>query len=288
LAVALALVALVGCSSSTSNESPETQSTGTSTIPPVTTAPPSTPSTSTSAGGTTIAPSAGWQPIDLTGIDAQIAPPCCASDWYGTPSPALPADGAPLLDGDYFVRIEWPADPTQPLELHLYRFESCSALPEGTCEDPSDPTAMGIDETTYSKLIVPLDANVRVVLTGFSGADTMATAAQGTGTDLGEIAAAVEDAYAQVFIARAGAGESADAIIADVRAHPVAGFGPADDGSSQSVQFEYGGAPPLLFQAPFEYTEPPTPGRGTDVLRITSVGVRDGAMTLYVYAGFYS
>ncbi len=288
LVALVVLGALAACSASTSNGTTATEATGASTLPPFTTTPSTAPSTATSVADTSAPPQTGWQVVDIERVDGQVAPPCCGADWYGEPSPPLPADGAPLLDGDYFVRVEWPADPTQPLELHLYRFESCSALPEGSCDDPSDPTGMGIDETTYSKMEVALDTSLRVVLFGFRGLDSTSPASAGSGADLAEIAAAVEEAYAQVFIARAEAGESAEAIIADVRANPVAGFGPADDGSETSVQFELGTAPPLLFQAPFEYTEPPTPGRGTDVLHITSVGVRDGVMTLFVYAGFYS
>ena len=284
LATALTVAPLAACSSDEA-QTPTTVATSAeaTTLPPATTSP--TGSTSTP---TTTSEVAGWQTIEVDEIDGQFAPPCCGSDWYGEPSPPLPADGAPLLDGDYFVRMEWPANPGDPLELHLYRFMECATLAEGTCEDMADPTAMGVDETTYSNLTLPLDDELRVVLFGFRGRDATASPASvGTGTDLAELAIAVEQSYLDVFVARSEDGESAEAIIADVRANPAEGFFPAADGSDQSVQFEFGEAPPLLFQAPFEYTTPPTPGRGTDILFVTSIAVRDGLVTLHVFAGFY-
>lgn len=286
-AVVMALAAaLAGCSSS-DDDGVGNSSTA---VSAVTTLPSTSDGPSTSATATTDEPAGAWQNIELEALAGhQAVPPCCASDWYGLPSPPLPADGGPLLDGDYYVRAEWPAQIGDDIRLEVYRFEACSELPEGTCEVPEDPEALGVDRSYYVALSLPLDDSTAVVLSGYAGlrGDSVVTAATGTGTALAHLARAVEQAYADVFAARLDAGEFAPDIVADVRAHPVAGFGPADEGA-EGVVFEADGAPPLLFQSPFAYTEPPSPIRGSDVLYFTSLSIADGRPTLYVYAGFYS
>ena len=282
----LAVAALVvgACSSDASNSSdPTTPLEGSTTTVVV---------EETSAPPTTDSVASGWTPVDTGSLSGVLAYPCCGSDWYGVPSPFLPADGAPLLDGEYHVQVTWADDPTQPLELKLLRFVPCADLPEGSCENPDDPEAIGVDVTTSVQLTLPLDADLRVALIGFGAYDTAdgdAQAAIGTGLDLASLAAAVDQAYAEVFAARLADGEAPNDIIDDVMANPVAGFEAAPLSAGGGITFTFGDAPPLLFQSPFHYdTDPPTAGRGVDVLGIPSISVLDGVITLHVYAGFYS
>lgn len=284
----LALVAcapLAGCSSS--NKGSVTA--GDTTLPSSTSA--ASVVETTAASSTTGAPSSGWETIDPVSIDGQVALPCCGDDFHGTPSPVLPEAGAPLPDGNYFVRMEWPTDPTQPLELQLYRYESCAILPEGSCEDPTGADNMGIDMTSYYSLTIePTDTSIGVLMVGFRGFESTESAtARGTVPDLVELVAAINSAYDEVFAARLAGGETPDAILADVSAHPVSGFGPGNDGSPYSITYTYDSAPPVLMQVVFDASvDPPLALRGSDSIGLNSVAVRDGQMTLMVYAGFYS
>lgn len=292
----IALLALVACAPLAGCSSTK----GGGTQGADTTLPSSTAATSvvetTTAPSTTGSAATGWVTIDPSTIDpdttgSQIALPCCGDDFHGTPSPVLPAAGAPLPDGDYFVRVEWPTDPSQPLELQLYRYESCALLPEGSCEDPTGADNMGIDMTSYYALTIdPTDSSIGVVLVGFRGFEsTESASARGTVPDLVDLVAAIDAAYDEVFAARLAGGETPDAILTDVSAHPVSGFGPGQDGSPYSISYTYDSAPPVLMQMVFDASvDPPLAVRGSDALGLNSVAVRDGQMTLMVYAGFYS
>lgn len=284
----LALVAcapLAGCSSTKGGGAQG----GETTLPSSTAA--SSVVETTSGPSTTSAPSDGWVTMDPSEIDGQVALPCCADDFHGAPSPVLPEAGAPLADGDYFVRMEWPTDPSQPLELQLYRYESCAVLPEGSCEDPTGADNMGIDMTSYYSLSIdPSDSSIGVVMVGFRGFESTESAtARGTVPDLVAVVAAIDTAYDEVFAARLADGEAPDVILADVSANPVSGFGPGNDGSPYSISYTYDSAPPVLMQVVFDASvDPPLALRGSDSIGLNSVAVRGGQMTLMVYAGFYS
>jgi len=240
----------------------------------------------------------GWRLLDPATITAPAVPPCCASNWMGVPSPALPAAGAPLANGAYHVEMQWPTSaPGQPLQLTLWRYEQCSVLPAHSCQENGGsyfPDEMGIDRSASSPLTVPLDAHVRVVLWGFSGYGADPTisptvVAEGNGADLAALAVAADAAYDSVLAPRFIAGEDPWAIQRDVAAHPTGGFGPGNDGSDSSLSFTFDGAPPLLYQGAFNLqSSPPSLGHGTDVLYVTTVEMNDGLLTIYVYAGFYS
>lgn len=300
VAVMLLAAPVAGCSSSSGPTV-----VGASSTAPATAAPTSLPTDTSIEPTTTLAPTTtaaaeltpGWMPLPTDQLTGQVAPPCCASNWYGEPSPLLPLEGGPLSDGDYFVRYEWSNDPTAPLELELLRFEQCGLLPEGSCEDvggPYPPDELGIEESVVYPLTLPLDNRVRVVLVGFrgfgaEGEEAITPAAEGTGADLAELAAAANSAYADFLAAPLAAGYPADAIVTSLSTSPQGGFGPALDGSPFGLSFTYGEAPPLLYQVPFRYDDSvASAGLGTDVLHITSIEVVDGQLTLYVYAGFYS
>ena len=293
-------LALASCGSGRQSTSTTTPEQETTTTEPATTAVPTTTAATTTSASTTIAPTttypvppSGWTPIDLASITGKAFPPCCGDTWHGTPSPAFPPPGQPLADGDYAVKMGWPDDPSQPLQLELHRFEQCASLPADTCENQGagfTPDELGVDVSTSRPMTVSLDGSVRVVVVGWTttdGAETGPVAAEANGADLAELAAAVDQAYAEVFASRFVAGEDPDTIIADVIARPTGGFAASPSGAG-AVVFTHGAAPPLLFQTVFPYVnDVRVVGRGVDVLRIQSVEVTDGQVTMYVYAGYY-
>jgi hypothetical protein len=285
-AIALVIV-LPACSSKTSTD-PGTTSVGSTTAPPSST--PGTDAPATTADvATTVVPPAGWTVADDSATaGVSYAMPCCGDDFHGTPSPALPADGAPLADGQYFVRraLNWG---DTPMELQVYRFEACAALPADSCEDPSGVDNMGVDFSTYAPLTISADdPSLRVVLVGFTGFDSgVPDKALGTVADLFELVDAVDAAYATVFYNPFLLGESPDDIVADVMAAPTGGFQLAPEGAGL-VTFVHDGAPPLLFQYLFDLSvSPPQAIRGSDVLGLNAITVSGSQITLYVYAGYY-
>ncbi len=238
---------------------------------------------------------AGWTEIERAALSTKALPPCCADTWHGDVSPPLTPAGMPLADGAYAVAMQWPDDPTQPLELELFGFEQCALLPEFSCEPPPEgleftPTQLGIDTSASRALTVALDAGVRVVVVGWDDTtfeDDRFVIEQANGTDLAELATSVDRAYADVFAARFVAGEDPEAIVADVLAHPSGGFDPAVS-AIEGFVFTPGSGPPLLFQVVLPYVEGErVAGRGTDVLAIRSIDVVDGLVTVYVYAAYY-
>lgn len=290
----------VGTTSSGASTSTTATTTATTTTPAATTVASTVAPTvvsSTEAPTTTgAAVPRGWTQVNLENITGHVFPPCCGDTWYGIASPALPASGDALADGDYWVSMEWNANPGDPLQLDVFRFEQCNLLPTNACEGmgmPYPDDALGVDESSSVPLTVPLDNTVRVVLVGFLGLGidpaVNSSVSEGNGTDLAELAAAVDNAYANFVTARLAGGETREAIVADLSANPSGGWGPGLDGSQYSLSFTFGDAPPLLFQAPFGY-EDGTPGgpRGTDALLVVSVGVVDGRITVYIFAGYYS
>jgi hypothetical protein len=251
----------------------------------------STTTTSKASTSTTPPPLAvGWRPIDVSEVEGHLGFPCCADTWWGEPSPPLPADGTSFADGDYFVAGPWPEDPTTPLELEVLRFEQCSLLPETACEPPIDefdPAQLGIDRSELVAITIPLDEQLRVVLTGYTGSPDQPAIVEGTGTDLAEVASAIEASYWALLGSRIAAGEDAYAVVDDVRANPQGGFVDGLDGTGLSLSWLHDGVPPVLLQGPFRFVDDePAPGRGTDYLRLPSIRVEDGRITLFVYAGY--
>lgn len=310
VAAALLMLFVAGCGSDpattsqtpaqTATMSPSTTSNTTTATTTITTTPATAPSTSSSTATLpatsvpTVVP-ARWSRIDRESVSSKAFPPCCADTWHGDVSPPLVPEEQRLADGPYAVAMHWPNDPTQPLELELFRFEQCALLPEFSCEPPTSgldytPTELGVDTSASRQLTVALDDHLRVVVVGWDDAtldnDRFVTE-QANGTALAELATTVDHVYTDVFAARFVAGEDPDAIVADVRANPTGGFSPA---VSTPVGFVFTPetGPPLLFQAVFPYVDDQrVAGRGTDVLAIRSIEAVDGQVTAYVYAGYY-
>lgn len=263
--------------------------TTTTTTPNTTSAKETSPTTSVRALEPT-----GWSQIDRESLSSKAFPPCCADTWHGDVSPTLVPSGRPLADGPYAVTMQWADEPTQPLELELFRFEQCALLPEFSCEPSPQgreyaPTELGVDTLVSRLLTVELDDRLRVVVVGWDDAtlEDRFVIEQANGTALAELATTVNRAYAEVFASRFLVGEDPDAIVADVRANPTGGFSPTVS-TLDGFVFTPETGPPLLFQAVFPYIEDQrVAGRGTDVLAIRSIEVVDGQVTVYVFAGYY-
>ena len=305
--VSVATVALLGaaCSSARTIESgtaspPQVTDQADTVAPAITVAattptPVTTPATTVAATTTLPVAPAGWIPIEPELITGQAAFPCCASNYYGTPSPALSGSGTSLADGNYAVSAIWSADPAQPMQLVIRRFEQCTVLPEGACEQGEySPDELGIDDSSSVAMTLSLDEHLRVILFGFRGfsddVGALSAAAVGNGADLARLASAVDASYAALIAAPFQAGGEPNDIVSSLAATPAGGFGTGLDGSEFSLSFTFEDAPPLLFQAAvrFDANDQRVAGRGIDVLGIPSLDAAGGQLTLYVYAGFYS
>ncbi|MDO8362211.1 MAG: hypothetical protein Q7V88_04885 [Actinomycetota bacterium] len=298
LTTSVAALALVACSSerSVSPASTPTSAASTTTVGSTTpeTTLPATTETPTTVGPSTTVPSGGWVEIDVSTYPAPLAFPCCASNWYGVPSPALPAAGAPLADGAYLISFDWPDEPSLPITAEVSRLESCNVLPAGSCEENGGGSymddEMGVDTDSTYQLSLTLDGSLQVVLGGFTGGDSTNTFAMGTGTDLAALLSAVDADYQTAILQPHADGMSRDQIIDMLTTEPAYGFGPPAQPYAGALAYTFDGAPPLLFQSlpgVDEYDESPDP-RGSNVLGRISLLVEGGQLTLTVYSGFYS
>ncbi len=255
----------------------------------------STTTTTTSTAPTTVVEDvpAGWSALDPASVSSKAFPPCCGDTWHGDVSPALAPTGDDLADGPYFAETRWADDPTQPLQLEVFRFEQCALLPQFACEPAPDayvPDELGVDVSESRPLTVALDDDVLAVVVGW---DTAAVdgptfvVEEADGAALAALATELDEAYREVFADRFVAGEDPDAIVADVLANPAGGF-TEGIGTYTAFTFTPESGPPLLFQAVFPYVDDQqrVAGRGTDVLAIRSIDIVDGRVTLYVYAAF--
>lgn len=299
--VALALMA--GCSSSKSVQGvPATDAATTTSVVPATstTVPPATNAPTTSAETTTTAESttttaaqaaAGWTPVDPATLPGPLAFPCCASNWTGVASPALPAAGGTLPDGIYRIDFDWPTDFSQGVTATVTRFELCNVLPAGICEDNGGGVyaadELGIDDTATLELPIVFDDQLQVQLGGFAGWDTPAFAT-GNGVDVAELVTALDADYQVAIMQPFLAGATQDELTATLTATPANGFSAPASESAGALVYTHDGAPPLLFQGLTGYDDTPEDTRGSDIIGRIALIVSGGAMTLNLYAGFYS
>jgi hypothetical protein len=89
-----------------------------------------------------------------------------------------------------------------------------------------------------------------------------------------------------VLMSKFESGMTPEQIVTAVSNSPEGGFIAGLDATGMSLSFVHDNAPPLLFQAPFGF-EDPAASRGTDVLKMPSIEMIDGILTVYVYAGYY-
>lgn len=237
----------------------------------------------------------GWTDGTFPGT---VYPPCCASNWYGEPSPPTPADpAAPLADGLYRLEVTSPWSSTRPdqIDIEVRPFVWCGDLPEGSCELYESYAAdeLGVGDTVLRSTTVVLDDTVRVGVVGWG--DDGNSPQYGNGSDLVALAAAFDAAITAVVAPRLAAGETTFDIVPDLSANPTGGFGPltGDRATSYEIVFDAGTGPALLLQTVQSWDSMDGEGPAEPILVFqelnpTVLGVEDGVLTLYFYAGFYS
>ncbi len=174
--------------------------------------------------------------------------------------------------------------------VDVQRFEACGLLPADACEPPpvGEPFLagqLGISSDPVRRLTITLDDSVRIGLTGF---DTDLVKRQATGADLVPLLAELDRAYKEAVAAPFLAGGDPDTIIAGLQQHPAQGFGPSPRDAYGALLFSYDGAPPVLMQGPFAYTDSGRqPIDATSVISLTAIQFDHGAVSLFFYAGYY-
>ncbi len=250
------------------------------------------PTTLQSTTTTTQPPAPSWTPVDS--LPSLAYPPCCASNWFGVRSPAIPTDPAlGLLPGTYFAH-RLPTDvSTRSITFEVSRFEACTALPEGACEDgPYAPDDMGIEQPPARGFTLPLDQTVRV---GVSGNDCEPDQRFATGAELRPLMAAFDRSYTQLLGGPFNEGDDPDVLVQALRGTPTGGFSAPDcQMGGNPLVWQGDDGPAILLQSAFAFD-----GQTNDIvapasasaewLRLTAIEIApDGTPTLYFFAGFYS
>jgi len=233
---------------------------------------------------------ASWSAIDPATVGAPLAYPCCGSNWYRiTPSPALPAPGAPLADGIYRINFEFPTDFSQPVTATVARYELCSNLPTDACQDVGGFTAddIGVSESDSMTIQLSIDGSLAVVLGGYNGQGSGDDFATGNGADLAELVTAVDADYQIAVLDPGASGIDYASIVATLVASPTYGFSaPVDSGGLLS--YTHNGAPPLLFQFLPGVQDGAANVRGSDVIVPIALVVSGGTYKITTDAGFSS
>jgi len=288
-----------GCSSSkavkgateTTSAAATTTEVATTVAPPVTDTP-ATDAPTTLAPATTAPPApAGWTAIDPANTPGPLAFPCCASNWTGVASPALPSAGGTLADGIYSIRFDWPSDFSQPVTATVSRFELCSTLPAGSCEDNGGGSyaadELGVDSTATFTLPLTFDDQLHVVLGGFRNWDSPAFAT-GNGLDIASLVTALDADYQVAIMQPFTGGATQDQIAANLTATPANGFSAPEAEGAGALVYTHDGCPPLLFQGLVGFDDTPLDTRGSDIIGRIALVVSGGQLTINLYSGFYS
>lgn len=277
-------------------ESTEPETTEAETTEPETTEPASTEPATTAAAP--LFP-AGWRPAELP--ESQVIAPKAEENWTGVPSPPLPASGEQLADGIYPAdQVAWEPQDPESLGITVQRLDLCTDLPEDACinyGEPFQPTELGVNESTTLPLTISLDDTVGVVMIGY---ECTSIVKSGNGADLSALYAAFDSAYSSTIASQlAPDASNAQAIVEALTKSPANGFSGAatscPENFDSGLVFKSGDAPPILMQtitnfvyneSTGDYDQPPlTPLSATG---LESVEIKDGHMTLYIYAGFFS
>jgi hypothetical protein len=242
---------------------------------------------------------AGWQPFELTA--AGVIAPKAEDNWTGVPSPPLPPAGQPLADGIYPAdAVAWEPQDPESLGISVQRLDLCTDLPEAACinyGEPYQPTELGVNASTTLPLTIALDDTVGVVMIGY---ECTSIVKKGNGADLSALYTAFESAYTSTIASQLTPDGSNDqAIIEALTKSPTNGFSGAStdcpENFDSGLVFKNAAAPAILMQtitgfvyndSTGDYDRPPlTP---TSATGLETVEVKDGHMTLYIYAGFFS
>jgi hypothetical protein len=282
----------VSSNATTTAPGPTSSGVETTTLPPETTAAPETTLPATTIESTTTSttepPPEGWVAVDS--MPDLAYPPCCESDYYGTPSPQLPAnptDG--LLPGIYHAR-RLPGDTsTTDISFDVARFVPCSELDADACFASGDPGSMGVSPQSRT-FTLPLNDGIRVVVSGYE-CDPVQQAA--TADYLRPLMSAFDRDYDQLLGGPFADGEDPDSLMTALRETPAGGFAaPNCPVSTEGLVWKGAEGPPILMQVAFAYDEdgPKLPASASaEWLRLTAIGIdQNGFPTLYFFAGFYS
>ncbi len=282
------------------------------TVPSATEAPPTTeaapttePAPETTAADTTTPPTeaptttaapAGWTSVGPMPSLAYL--PCCASNFVGDPSPAIPTDpAAALAPGIYRAFRQQPAagEPveTDTITFSLAPFVPCST-PDVFCEEGFVDGEVGVGDVAR-QVTLPLDADLRVVVGGFDcGADASYAVDHqaATGVELATLQTELDAAYASVVVPLVEADTPFDDY-ATIFAEPLGGFTVPCLGAGV-LQFQGSAGPAILLQILGVYDDAVgsvviPPSISIAVMYMTALEVApDGTQTLYFYAGFLS
>ncbi len=273
---------------------PET--TASETTAPETTTPDTTPDTVPTTTPGSVAP-AGWVPVGP--MPSLAYTPCCASNYSGEPSPAIPADAsAALKPGIYYAFREQPGDgepvQTDSISFTLRPFVACGTV--GIfCEEGFVAGEVGVGDVAR-EVSLPLNGDIRVVVGGFGcTADGQAYAIDH------QAATGVEFAELQIELDSAFNATVAPLIIADTPFDDFASiFAQTQSGfnvpclSGGPLQFRASAGPAILLQVLGVYDTAldavvVPPSISIAVINLTALEVAaDGSQTLYFYAGFRS
>lgn len=268
---------------STTEPAPETTAAETTT--PVTEAP------------TTTAAPAGWTSVGPMPSLAYL--PCCASNYVGDPSPAIPADPAAALEpGIYRAFRQQPAD-GEPVETDTITFSLAPYVACGTpdvfCEEGFVDGEVGVGDVAR-QVTLPLDTDLRVVVGGFAceadDSNYVTDHQAATGVELATLQAELDAAYAEVVVPLVEA-DTPFEDYASIFAEPVGGFSVPCLFAGQ-LQFQGSAGPAILLQSLTVYDEADGVGVvpasiSIAVIHMTALEVTaDGSQTLYFYAGFLS
>lgn len=265
------------------------------TTPAATTTVASTTSTTAESTTTTEPPPVGWVPIES--LPSLAYPPCCGSNWSGAPSPEIPSDPtAALPPGIYFAERASGDTATDAITFEVSRFESCANLPDNACESgPFGAEDVGVVEPAARTFTLPMDATIRVGVSGFECAPDQQTA---TGAELGPLMAEFDRSYQQLLGGPFESGDSPEVLYEALAHTPAGGFAAPecaqDVGTLGSLVWRGAKGPPVLMQTQFSFdpvggAQVAPKSASAEWLRLTAIAIdADGWPTLYFYAGFYS
>ncbi|HEX4984070.1 MAG TPA: hypothetical protein VFV63_20365 [Ilumatobacteraceae bacterium] len=240
----------------------------------------------------------GW--VEVDDLPAWAFPPCCADTWKAPgPSPALPADGAPLEDGVYFAYITaWsPAQPdTVTLEIH--RFVRCGSRADDASSECSNwgPDEVYVEADSIGREMT-LDDQFEVGITGFEcqGTDIGGQSFRGDGSSLARLWSALEADYARWVRGPLDTGVPAGDLTVQLDADPASPFKRTCDdvfGAYFDLVWTVADGPSLLFQSLLTFdlgSDAPTPRRPEQLLLPpAALEIRDGHPVIYLYEGFRS
>lgn len=311
-AVAMATVLVASCGDDGDPTSVESRSTTTvatsdptgdtttpTSVAPTTEAPTTVAESTTTAAPTTTKPPAGWTAVESMPSLAYV--PCCATNYAGDPSPAIPADaGAALAPGIYHAYRAQPAE-GEPADTATITFDLAPFVACGTtgisCNEPFVAGEMGVGDVAR-EVTMPLTDDVRVVVGGFacaSDGNFTTDHRAGDGALLATLQARFDEQYQYALGSSLENLADPQAVIDAVAAQgTVEGFSVPECEYAGALVYQPEAGPAILLQSLLTYDpvldEVVVPRSASIAfLDLTALEVdAAGTPTLYFYAGFLS